>query len=395
MKKAVQFGAGNIGRGFMGQLFYEAGYETTFVDVSSDIVRLINEKRQYPLRLLDAQTRSEIDLTIHRIHAIDADNVTAVAEAVANADVIGTAVGVGNLESIAPLILMGIQLRFERAAPPVDIYLCENTLTASKILKDAVIRDMDEPLKKWTEENIGFVGTIVARMVPSKSDLFGVDDPLFVMADSFHALPYDGNAVRGMPPAIEGIRAVDNFEAEVTRKLFTYNLGHAALAYLGYLRGFTYVHELFEDTALLIYFNGALDEISEALLSRFSKDIDRESQDRVRADINLRFSNPMIMDTIYRVGRDPIRKLGPHDRLVGSARLCIEQGIFPENIAVVCAAAFCYDYSEDTEAIRLQKMIRESGLERTMMEVSGVDPESDLGSKIISSYHKLFEKKKK
>ncbi len=395
MQKAVQFGAGNIGRGFMGQLFYEAGYETIFVDVSPDIVLLINEKKQYPLRLLDARTRSEIDLTIDRIRAIDADKVPDVTEAVANADVIGTAVGVGNLVSIAPLVISGIQLRFERSARPVDIYLCENTLTASKILKDAVMRDMDEPLKKWTEENIGFVGTIVARMVPSKSDRFGVDDPLFVTADSFHALPYDGNAVRGTPPAIEGIRAVDNFEAEVTRKLFTYNLGHAALAYLGYLRGFTYVHELFEDAALLTYFNGALDEISEALIVRFSKDLDRESQDWVRADINLRFSNPMILDTVYRVGRDPIRKLGPHDRLVGSARLCLEQEIFPENIAVVCAAAFCYDYRKDSEAVRLQKMIKESGIERTMMEVSGVDPESELGSKIVSSYLKLFEKKKK
>jgi len=385
MKKAVQFGAGNIGRGFMGQLFYEAGYETTFVDVSSEVVRLINKKRQYPLKLLDARTRTEIDLTINRIRAIDVGNVQAVAEAVANADIIGTAVGVGNLQPIAPLIIRGIQVRFERGAPPVDIYLCENTLTASGILKDAVMRNMGEALKKWTEENIGFVGTIVARMVPSKSDRFGIDDPLFVVADSFHALPYDANAVRAKPPAIEGIRAVDNFEAEVTRKLFTYNLGHAALAYLGYLRGFTYVHELFEDAELLAFFNGALDEISQALLSRFPDDLDRESQDWVRADINHRFSNPMIMDTVYRVGRDPIRKLGPHDRLAGSARLCLEQGIFPGNIAVVCAAAFCYDYSKDSEAVRLQEMIRKSGIDYALKEVSDVDPKSELGRKIMDS----------
>jgi mannitol-1-phosphate 5-dehydrogenase len=393
MAQAVQFGAGNIGRGFMGQLFYEAGYETTFVEVSKELVRLINKRRQYPLRLLDAETRTEIDLLIDRMQAIDAADTRAVAEAVEQADVIGTAVGVGNLSSIAPLLLSGIQRRFKKKSRPVDIYLCENTLTASRILKEAVTRDMDDDIRHWTEENIGFVGTIVARMVPSKSDRFGIDDPLFVMADSYHSLPYDGHTVRGTPPPIEGMRAVNNFEAEVTRKLFTYNLGHAALAYLGHLRGYTYVHELFQDNEFLIYFNGALEEISEAILSRFSGDITRESQDWVRSDIRLRFKNPMIMDTVYRVGRDPIRKLGHDDRLVGSARLCLDQGIFPENIAIVCGAAFCYNYSGDPQAVELQKTIRDNGLEFALKKISGVDPESNLGRKIVESYQFFRQKR--
>ncbi|HPP75292.1 MAG TPA: mannitol-1-phosphate 5-dehydrogenase, partial [Armatimonadota bacterium] len=51
MKKAVQFGAGNIGRGFIGQLFHESGYEVVFVDVVPDVVRLLNEQRCYTLRI--------------------------------------------------------------------------------------------------------------------------------------------------------------------------------------------------------------------------------------------------------------------------------------------------------------------------------------------------------
>lgn len=392
MAEAVQFGAGNIGRGFMGQLFYEAGFETTFIDVSPELVRLINERRKYPLRLLDAKTRTHIDLVIDRIRAIDIADTVDVAGAVEHADVIGTAVGVDNLASIAPPILSGIQRRFKKKSKPVDIYLCENTLTAAAILKNAVVRDMDDSLKHWTEQNIGFVGTIVARMVPSKSKRFAHDDPLFVVADSYHVFPYDGHAMRGTPLPVDGMRAVDNFEAEVTRKLFTYNLGHAALAYLGYLRGYTYVHELFEDSAFLVYFNGALDEISEAILSRFPDTIGRESQSWVRTDIRLRFSNPMIMDTVYRVGRDPVRKLGPDDRLVGSARLCLEQGIFPENIAVVCAAAYCYDYENDPQAVHLQKIIRDNGLEFALKEISNVDPDSDFGRKIMDSY-RYFRRK--
>ena len=394
MKKiAVQFGAGNIGRGFMGQLFWEAGYHTCFVEYNPSLVSLLNEKKQYPLRLLDAYSKQEVDLTIDRFEALATNECQRIAETIAKADVIGTAVGVKSLEHIAPSLAEGIMVRRQKNPSPVDIYLCENIYGAAAMLKEAVLKSLDAETAKWMEQSIGFVGTSVARMVPAASDRFGVDDPLFVVADSYHKLPYDGPAMRGEPLNIEGMYAVGNFQAEVERKLFTHNLGHAALGYLGFLKGYSYVHEPFDDPELSAIFDGALDETSEALVKMYPDDLDADEHRDIRKDVRIRFGNPMIMDTVQRVARDPIRKLGPHDRLIGSAKLCLKYGIIPTHIASVCGAALCYDYAEDPDAVQLQEMIQEYGIDRTLQQVSGVEPGDDFGKKILEAYFELQKKK--
>jgi len=394
MKTAVQFGAGNIGRGFMGQLFWEAGYRTIFIEAQRPMVDLLNEKKKYPLRLLDAYFKSEIDITIDRFEALSTEDTSKVGEAVAQADVVGTAVGVKNLNAIAPLVAAGIKLRFSKKKGPIDIYLCENILDAAETLRKAVMGILGGKFEDWVEENVGFVGTSVARMVPAASGRFGVKDPLFVVADSYHKLPYDGRAIRAEQPAIEGMKPVMNFNAEVERKLFTYNLGHAALAYLGFLKGYTYVHEPFGDNDLAPIVESALDETTEVLLAMYPEDLDQEEHGEIRNDVRIRFGNPLLMDTVQRVGRDPVRKLGPNDRLIGSARLCLSHGVFPRAIAQVCGAAFLYEHPEDPDAELLQGKIRNQGIEKTVKEITDVEPSSDLGKEIIRSYRE-FQKKSK
>jgi mannitol-1-phosphate 5-dehydrogenase len=392
MKLSVQFGAGNIGRGFMGQLFWEAGYRTMFVEASKDLVQRLNESKRYPLKLLDAASRREIDLTIDRFEALAAGDATAVATAVEEASVIGTAVGVKNLSGVAAAVARGIEKRREANKGPVDIYLCENVVNAADILREEVRGHIsDGAVIEWMESNVGFVGTVVARMVPSVGERYRGNDPLLVVADSYHKLPYDVKAVKAPPPPIEGMRPLEHFRAEVERKLYTYNLGHAALAYLGYLKGYAHVHEPFADAQLMEVFQGALGETCDAILRKYPDVFTEEGNEEIRADINLRFGNPMIQDTVYRVGRDPLRKLGPDDRLVGSAKLCMENGLFPANIASVCGAALCYDYDEDPDARRLQEMISSQGVEKTLQKVSSVDPSGDFGKAVLDSYRELRE----
>jgi mannitol-1-phosphate 5-dehydrogenase len=190
------------------------------------------------------------------------------------------------------------------------------------------------------------------------------------------------------------MKGVSNFTAEVKRKLYTHNLGHAAMGYIGYLKGYTYVHEPFSDDFLRPIFDGALEETAGALVKMFPDDIDPEEHREIRKDVNIRFGNPMLMDSLTRVARDPMRKLGANDRLVGSARLCLDYGIFPENIAYICGAAYCYDYQDDPSAVELQRIISADGIESAVKQVSDVDPGSDLGKKIVASYEELSEKRK-
>jgi mannitol-1-phosphate 5-dehydrogenase len=388
-KPAVQFGAGNIGRGLMGQLFWESGYETTFIDANPSLVDQLNRRGNYPLRILDAYSRQIHELTIDRFLALAANREDTIAEAVAEAHVVATAVGMTNLDAIAPLLAAGIRRRHERDSGPLDIYLCENMLGAATLLSEKTISLIDEPAKTWAGRSIGFVGTSVARIVGGAGMRSSQDDPLLVVADAHRDIPYDGNATCTSGLDIEGFHGVGNFEAEVERKIFTHNIGHAALAYLGYLRGHTYIHETFEDSFVSSVFDGALDETTEALLRRYPADLDRRKHMEIRGDVRVRFGNPLLRDDITRVAKDPLRKLGPDDRIAGAAHLCASQGIVPDHIATVCAAALCYDHREDSHALRLQTMIPQIGVQETLRQVSGVEPTGDFGRKVIADYHRL------
>lgn len=393
MKTAVQFGAGNIGRGFMGQLFFEAGYHTIFVEASKPLVELLNASHTYPLRLLDASSQQAIDMEVTHIRALHVDEVEQISETIAHADVTGSAVGVPNLIHIAPLLAAGIRRRFTTNPTSIDIYLCENMLDAALQLKSHVLEQLEHDVRVWAEEHVGFVGTSVVRMVPVISAELRRQYSGLVVADSYHKLSYDGTAIKAAPPPIVGLYPVKNFKAEVERKLFMYNLGHAALAYPGYLKGFSYIHESFEDQEITMLFQKCLDETDVALQKCYPKDIDAKSQEETRKDIFLRFSNPMMMDTIRRIARDPIRKMGPEDRLIGSATLCLSQGIFPEYIAIACAAALCYDQPDDPQALKLQEIIQQSGIEATLREVSSLDPESEFGKTIRNNYSRIQEQR--
>ncbi|MBN1836180.1 MAG: hypothetical protein JW820_10045 [Spirochaetales bacterium] len=378
----------------MGQLFFEAGYRTVFVEADESLVRLLNEEGRYPLRLLDAASKRELDMTIEAVSALSTAEAEEVAQAFAGASVVGTAVGVANLSQVAALIARGIERRRSAGGGPVDIYLCENSLDAYQVLQKAVYRELDPASKAWADGQVGFVGTVVARMVPAPGERFRGKGPLFVVADSYHRLPYDGSARRAPEPPIEGLEAAKDFQAVVERKLFTYNLVHAALAYLGYLRGYAYVHEPFDDPEVRETVYGALDETGQALLAKFPAALDAAGQEQVKQDITLRFSNPMIMDTIPRVARDPLRKLGPQDRIIGAARLCLDQGVAPRHIAAVAAAALCYDHPEDPAAGRLQALIRERGPAAALAEVAGIEPDAtgaigEFGRNIVAAYHDM------
>jgi mannitol-1-phosphate 5-dehydrogenase len=269
---------------------------------------------------------------------------------------------------------------------PLDIYLCENILDAAEQLKGHVFVLLSEEDAAWAEDHIGFVGTTVARMVPQARPEILKENPLMVLADSYHKLPYNGKATRATPPPIEGLYPVSNFRAEVEMKLFVYNLGHAALAYLGNLKGYTYVHETMENEELKEVFSGALDETCAALMKRYPGDITQKDIDRVREDIDLRFGNPLIQDTVKRVGRDPLRKLGREDRLIGSALFCQSLGVEPRFIARVAGAALHYHQPEDGEAMKLQRKIVDSGTAAVIRELTSLDPDLHLFQWILEAY---------
>ncbi|NLJ48629.1 MAG: hypothetical protein GX428_03455 [Candidatus Atribacteria bacterium] len=393
MKQAIQFGAGNIGRGFIGHLLWESGYRIVFVEAYPELVKLLNTRLKYPLRLLE-KNGQEKNVTIDNFVVYQTEEKNKISKAIAASSIIFTAVGVKNLPAVAPLVADGIQLRLKENPHPLNILLCENLKDAPQFFKNEVETHLNDEGKKFLQEKVGFVGTVVARMVPVMDKRFGVDDPLFIVAEAYHKLPYDVTAVKGSLPEIAGLKPVQNFQSEVDKKLFIHNLGHATIAYFGYLKGYEYIHQAIADEEIKNLLDEVLKETSSSILRKYP-DLDRIEVNEFVEDLKERFFNPLLMDTVYRVGRDPIRKLGEDDRIIGGIALCQSQKVFPDAILKVAGIALIYDYNQDADAVRLQSMIKNEGVKEVVRKACGVDPESDVGEKIIQSYHQFRERFRK
>ncbi len=387
MKRALQFGAGNIGRGFLGQLYYESGYAATYVDVLDDVVRALNERGEYPLRIVDDTAQT---LCIRNVSALHAGDVEAVAQAICEADLAATAVGVNVLPKVAPTLARGIEKRFaEASAPPLDFIVCENLIGAGPFLRDAVRDHLAPSFHEVLEEKVGFVEASIGRMVPIMTEKERAEDPLLICVEAYCELPVDKEAFKGPIPELRHLLPRDHFGAYVERKLFVHNLSHASAAYLGYLRGHEYIWQAMDDDAVLAEMRAATAESCRGLVRKWglnAAELDAHAEDLAR-----RYRNKALGDQVRRIAADPLRKLGPNDRLIGAGRLCIEQGIVPEHIAFAAAAAMRYDHPADAAAGRLQSIREQGGIAAVLRDICELESGSEFARLIHEAGKRLCQ----
>lgn len=372
--RAVHFGAGNIGRGFLGPLYFESGYATTFIDVDAALIAALNAHGQYPLRIVGAESHDEI---IGNVYAIHAANDDAVAAAVAQADIVSTAVGVNVLRHVAPALAQGITARYALGARPLDVIVCENLLHAGPHLRELVRGALSSALFDYLDEDIGFVEASVGRMVPVMTPVQRAAEPLLICVEPYCDLPVDADAFRGPVPAIAHLQPKSNFGAYVERKLFVHNLSHAATAYFGYLRGHDYIWQAIADPWVRDAVAAATRQSCAALVKKHG--LDAAELEAHRVDLMHRYENRALGDQVTRVAADPIRKLGPADRLVGAAACCVAQDLPADAIAFAAAAAMRYDHPNDPAAVRLQALRAGQGAAGVLREICQVDLASPLG----------------
>ena len=374
MKKAVQFGAGNIGRGFIGQLLFQSGYKTTFIDVNDKVISAINQVGSYTINIVGKKPRF---LKIQNIKALNARDVEAVTSELVSADIAVTAVGNNVLEKIAPLIANGLVEREKKNIDkPLNIIICENLLGAGQVLRKLVLESLDETLWDYAKKNLGLVESVVSRMVPVVPRDISQKDPLYIAVEEYCTLPVDKEGFIGEIPDIKGMVPYKNITAYEERKIYTHNAGHSICAYLGYQKGYKFIWETLKDKEIYSVVTGALRETGEALIKKYGFN-SQKHYEHVE-DLLSRFANKALGDTVCRVGRDPIRKLGPYDRLIGSAKLVSEYGIKPVNICKGIAAALKYDYSEDPSACRLANSIKQKGIDFVFKNICKIKPQSKI-----------------
>lgn len=376
--KFVQFGAGNIGRSFIGRLFCAAGYETVFVDVDPGLVARLNASAAYRV-VVKARGSPDLVLEVGPVRAVDGRDAQAVRREIREADYAATSVGMAGLASVIGAMAPGLLDRQAAGKPPLDIILAENIRSGAGFFRAELARRLGPGID--TDSLVGLVETSIGKMVPIMPKAALEEDPLQLFAEPYDSLIVDARAWRGRPPLLPGLRLVDNIGAWVDRKLFVHNMGHAATAYLGWRAdpGITYIWEALEIPGVAETVRAAMMEGARALHAAYPADLALpELEDHVD-DLLSRFRNRALGDTVHRVGRDLGRKLARDDRLIGACLLAARQGLAFGHIASATRAALSFKApNEAGEVFRPDQDFHArwagAGLAAVLAGACGLDP---------------------
>lgn len=362
--RAVHFGAGNIGRGFVGLLLHEGGYELVFSDVSAPLVAAINAATQYTVHEVGA---GGTDTVVTGFRAIDsAAHPDELIEQIAGADVVTTAVGPTVLRFVAPSLVAALAPR-DPASPPLQIMACENAINATDLLRDEMIAVAGDSWGALSVRAV-FANTAVDRIVPAQPGGAGID----VTVEPFYEWAIERAPFGDAPPHIPGAHFVDDLAPYIERKLFTVNTGHAATAYFGARAGIDKISDAVTDPAIAAKVSAALEETSALLAAVHG--LDAAELADYRATILRRFANPALPDTVGRVGRQPLRKLSRHERFVGPAAAAAERGLRVSALVAAMGAALAFDEPDDPQSVDLQQRLRTEEPAAFTASVTGLEP---------------------
>ncbi|MFZ7946969.1 mannitol-1-phosphate 5-dehydrogenase [Neobacillus sp. 19] len=375
MKLAVHFGAGNIGRGFIGALFSQSGYHVTFVDIAEQVINQLNAEKRYQVKLATDQQESVMIENVSGLN--NQSQEQEVIEAIGKATYLTTAIGPNILPHIAPLMAKGIIERVRNTDEKLYVIACENQISATDLLKGYIFEQLDVETKEKLAGKVYFFNSAVDRIVPIQNNHGTLD----VLVETYHEWVVETS--ESIPP-VEGMKIVEDLAPYIERKLFTVNTGHATIAYLGYLANKETIDQALADETIQNQVRATLGETGAYLIKQYGLN-PQEHQEYIDKIIQ-RFKNVYLNDAVTRVGRGPLRKLGANDRLVRPATESAKAGLSYTNLAKAIASALHFDYQDDPEAVRLQAMIKEKGLPAVLKEVSGLDENSEITQEIIRNY---------
>lgn len=377
--QALHFGAGNIGRGFIGKLLSDAGVHVTFADVNEQVINEIAKRHQYPVNVVGEQSTTEI---VHNVDAINSSS-NEVSDYIAKVDLVTTAVGPQILARIAENMAKGLIARHQQAnTAPLNIIACENMVRGTSQFKQEIFKYIPHELHQWMNNHIGFVDSAVDRIVPPATSKTG--DILEVTVETFSEWIVDKNQFIGDIPQIKGMEPVDNLMAFVERKLFTLNTGHAITAYLGFYNNIATIRDAILVDSIRAVVQGAMQESGQVLIKSYN--FDPAKHQAYIEKILTRFENPYLHDDTARVGRQPIRKLGSGDRLVKPLLGTFEYELKNSNLLIGIAAALNYRNDDDDQASDLTQQISNKGVVQTFCDISGIESNNPIVSQIEQLY---------
>ncbi len=375
----VIFGAGKIGRSFIGQLFGCAGYRVVFIDVDPVIISGLNLKGSYRVVI---KGEKEEEIIVPNVQAISALDNEKVIEAVSTAGILAISVGKNALGKIIPVIALGlIQRNSANPGVPLDIILAENMLSAADFVRERLKDNLpgDFPL----EEMVGLVETSIGKMVPIIPQAELEKDPLVVFAEPYNTLIVDRKGFKSPVPEVKGLAPKDNIKAWVDRKAFIHNLGHATAAYYGYFLhpNVVYLYEVLDDSEVLLFTRSVMLQSAAIIKAAYPEDFTNAELEAHIDDLISRFRNKALRDTVFRVGQDLVRKLGRDDRFMGAIHLAMQYRRPYDLILKAMSYGLCFKAKDEagnsspSDIAFMDSLLTD--FESTLIKYLALDPDSD------------------
>ena len=326
----------------------------------------LNERREYKVHIVSDKVKQTAH--VKHVWAIDGRDREAVSDAIAGADVVATAVGVSVLEKIGETLREALKKRMSQQGQPLNIIICENLQDADDKLRGLICKTLTQQENEWMDENLGLVRASIGRMVPDLNQEMLLEDPLQVWVEPYEMLPVDGAALKGEVPKIKNLKPYTPFDYYIKQKLFIHNMGHAVCGYIGCLKGYEYIHTSIGDKEIHACVKDAMTHVGQVLQNAYRRP-EPEITEYID-DLLERLSNSKLHDSVERICRDPIRKLGKADRLIGAAEYCLMHHVKPTSIIAGIAACLKYENEQDPQAVELKRLVEMAGIEGALNQIS-------------------------
>lgn len=383
--RAVIIGAGRSGRGLHGEFCFRDGYSITFGDIDQVLIDQLNRQKQYISfsEKEDGSGFNECTVSGYQAYHIQRDRRPYI-QALAEADLILTATFDDAFESIVQDIKETVDLRIKRGIrKQTALVVGANYIGLHDYFEAAFKQRLSDEEKLWFNRDFVLAESIIYRVSSFPTPSQKARDVCSVQNDAFSVLQVNAKQIQ----RADQVTLPDFFvyEEDTLRfmhcKIWNVNTSHCSLAYLGQYYGYENVCDAANDDQISRMAYYAAEESYQGLAKRYHLP---EIQDReTKLGLWSWYRDCTMKDTVIRVGNDPIRKLRRNDRFIGAALNALEYGILPVHICQNAAYGFYFHNEGDPRTDQLHEKIRTLGIESTIKEVCGLNPEADARDKLI------------
>lgn len=389
-KELLVIGAGNIGRGVIGGLFFESGYHLYIYDIMAERMKQLKEQGTYLIERIGADSKRRI--LVDDFDVLDCFNTVDLIEHMKTVDLIACCVYEGAFPSICQNLKEAIEYRAKHNANPLNILLCVNALGAPDYFESELTRLLrnNQVASNYLKEKTGICQVMVGMAaMPSSEDLIA-EDAFAVTTKLDGHIGIDEEPFKGELPKVKQTGAVQKGKAQIYRKVYTGNMKHCMLAFLGKAKGYTYIRDTYDDEWIEDCAFGAFFEADAAIQEEYH--FEEEDHQKWIDFIVKAPKNRNLKDAFTRVAADPKTKLSRNNRFVGPALLCMKHHILPFYLAKGIAYGFLYRDEKDAASIEITDYVSKHGIEKAIEIYCGLTEDDWELKQLITAQYKEARK---